>query len=107
MAQVGRTRNPCPECGAEVRPADVRVGPTKRAVALYAAAGVVTLVWIVLLLAWQPVFLVPTNLAGGVLVGAIYLAPGLIVGLIAAAIPRERRLRCSKCRTVSVSSLAR
>ena len=95
----------CPACGAEVRRERVRVGSSPVALGLYAGAGVLTILWIALLTSWQPVWLFPKGGRGAILLAAVYLAPGLVVGVVAAALPRLKTVRCAKCGNVDRSPI--
>lgn len=64
---------------------------------LYGTAGVVGLLWALIVLSWSPAFLVPTGPGGFAVCAVFYLWPGFLIALLASRIPKVRTLRCSKC----------
>ena len=69
-----------------------RYGPL--ALALFAVAGIVTFVWIGVVIRWSPIEILPRGPRGMAICALVYLGPGLLVGTVAAALPKARRLKC-------------
>ena len=92
----------CPECSAEIprrRPSRPRYGMTS--MVLFIVAGAVTVVWALFLSVAAPGLVTPRPGVAGrnslLLSALIFLAPGLLIALIAASIPKIRVERCYKC----------
>ena len=89
----------CPQCGNEI---PIRRQEKPRyagmSLALFGAAGLVSLIWCVLLFhvvppAWAKA-LVPDDIEGLVGFLIVGLGPGLLIGWVAASRPKRKTLRC-------------
>lgn len=88
----------CPTCGKDINLQRLPMPRySKKAIMLFVAAAVVSFVWIGILLTWSPVFLVPRSGAGIIICAVVYLGPGLVMGVIAASLPKIRTFSCRYC----------
>ncbi len=91
----------CPNCdkpfSTVLRP---KRTPQKKAVMLFLAGIVLTIVWALVLFGLatlSPVVVVPRHPIGFVIAVIILFAPGLAIGSWAMKLPKVVRLNCSKC----------